>query len=295
MRSLRMLLIATMTTALSGCVCIDPNLDIEVSHRANPWTHLDLYNEWGNFQFAIVPDRTGGHRPGVFGDAMEKLNLLKPEFVMSVGDMIEGKTEDSTLLDSQRKELDSLVGRLDMPFFYVPGNHDISNELMARRWRRQFGRSYYHFIYRKVLFLCLSTEDPPKRNISANQADYFRKVLKANQDVRWTLVFMHQPVWKDPASENWLKLESLLADRPHTVFAGHLHRYSKSTRHGSHYYLLATAGGHGAGENGSPAGLSQCQFDHVVWVTMSDEGPVVANLLLDGILDDDPCSNNAGQ
>ena len=58
----------------------------------NPWSSLDLNNDPNNFQFAIVTDRTGGHRAGVFPDAIRKLNLLQPEFVISVGDLIEGGT-----------------------------------------------------------------------------------------------------------------------------------------------------------------------------------------------------------
>jgi len=42
------------------------------------------------FTFAIVSDRTGWHRPGVFESAMARLNWLSPDFVMSVGDLIEG-------------------------------------------------------------------------------------------------------------------------------------------------------------------------------------------------------------
>ena len=35
-------------------------------------------------------------------------------------------------------------------------------------------------------------------------------------------------------------------------------------------------------------GRDNGEFDHIMWVTMTEEGPVVANPLLDGILDDDP-------
>ena len=34
-----------------------------------------------NFRFAILPDRNGGMRPGIFEDAVtQKLNLLQPAF-----------------------------------------------------------------------------------------------------------------------------------------------------------------------------------------------------------------------
>ncbi len=113
----------------------------------NPWTHLDLVNDPENFQFAIVTDRTGGHRAGVFPDAMGKLNLLQPEFVLSVGDLIEGYSGDRSVLDTEWDEFIGFVEELDMPFFYLPGNHDISNPVMAEVWEERFGRSYYHFVY----------------------------------------------------------------------------------------------------------------------------------------------------
>jgi len=90
MRLLRNFLVAAGVIILSGCADVGPSLKIQTSGQTNPWTHLNLYNNPDNFQFAIVADRTGGHRPGVFADAVEKLNLLKPEFVMSIGDLIEG-------------------------------------------------------------------------------------------------------------------------------------------------------------------------------------------------------------
>lgn len=62
--------------------------------RPIPWTHIPLRNDPADFQFAILADRTGGERPGVFPAALDKLNLLQPEFVLCVGDLIEGKTED---------------------------------------------------------------------------------------------------------------------------------------------------------------------------------------------------------
>src|SRR6476619_5408301 len=55
----------------------------------NPWTSLTPNTTADQFQFAIVSDRTGGHRAGVFSKAVQQVNLLQPEFVMSVGDLIE--------------------------------------------------------------------------------------------------------------------------------------------------------------------------------------------------------------
>ncbi|MHC4394032.1 MAG: metallophosphoesterase family protein [Planctomycetota bacterium] len=284
MKLLRNFALIVLAVVLVGCGGVDPDLKIQTSGHANPWTHLNLYNNPENFQFAIVSDRNGGNRPGVFAKAADKLNLLMPEFVMCVGDLIEGSTEDQTELDSQWEEFDSLVNKLQMPFFYLPGNHDFGSQLRAKKWRQRLGPDYYHFVYRDVLFLCLNTEDPQRRSISDRQIEYFRNVLSANKNVRWTLVFMHQPVWKAKTLKNWEKLELLLTGRPYTVFAGHEHRFQKYLRKEQRYYILSTTGA--AGGDDEPA---DCRFDQIVWVTMTDDGPVLANLLLKGILTDQPC------
>ena len=49
-----------------------------------PWANLKLNNDADQFQFAVVTDRTGGHRANAVSQAVTQLNLLQPEFVVSV-------------------------------------------------------------------------------------------------------------------------------------------------------------------------------------------------------------------
>ena len=97
----------TPGTGGSDSASLQPRILIQ---QANPWTHLNWNDDPALFQFAIVADRTGGHRPGVFTEAIGKLNLLQPEFVMSVGDLIEGYSEDLPLLQNQWTEFEGFVG-----------------------------------------------------------------------------------------------------------------------------------------------------------------------------------------
>ena len=295
MTSIRALfLIFVPTLMVAGCAHTNhttadrakPLIDVE---PVNPWTHLDLRNDPQDVQFVIVTDRTGGHRPGVFPDAMRRLNLLQPEFVMSVGDLIEGYTEDRGQLEAEWDDFDGFLEALDMPFFYLPGNHDITNPVMADVWENRLGRSYYSFVYQDVLFVCMNSEDTQPSKISAEQTAWLEQTLADNADVRWTLVFVHKPLWVYTDAETgelqdtgWPQVEGLLRPRKHTVFAGHFHSYTKHVRNDSRYFVLATTGG-GSGLMGPLYG----QFDHVVWVTMTDAGPQIANLLLDGIWDED--------
>ena len=132
----------------------------------------------------------------------------------------------------------------------------------------------------------LDTDDadqPAWYEISDEQEQYIMDVLDKHKDVRWTFFMMHHPLWR--RDNNQLeKIEAKLQSegRKYTMFAGHVHRYMHNLRQGNHYYTLATTGG-GSSLRGPQFG----EFDHVTWVTVSEEGPVMANLWLDGILDMD--------
>ena len=151
------------------------HVDVE---KVNPWTHLDLNNDPRNFQFVIVSDRTGGERAGVFPEGIQKTNLLQPQFVMSVGDLIEGYTEDISQLDREWDEFDGFVKQLEMPFFYLAGNHDYSNPVMAEVWKQRYGRTYYHFTHQDVLFLCLNSEPAWIGGDYADQLAYIDWVIQ---------------------------------------------------------------------------------------------------------------------
>ncbi len=255
----------------------DEQMTIRVDAAQNPWTSLHLNNDPDNFHFIIVSDNTGGSRPGVFPSAVEKINLLQPEFVMSIGDLIQGYTEDLDTLKDEWDEFDSFVDKLEMPFFYLSGNHDYTNPVMAEYWEQRYGKSYYHFVYRDVLFLCLNTQYEKVFDFGEEQIQWAQKVLDENPDVRWTLIFMHSPRFTtdDPL---WARLEKKLSQRKHTAYAGHYHTYNVHRRNNTKYFVLATTGG-----GSELKGPSFGQFDHVVWITMTDDGPIMANLLLEGI------------
>jgi hypothetical protein len=278
-------------------------------------------------RFAIFSDRTGGARQGIFEDAVKKMSLLLPEFVINVGDCVEGYTQDADQLNREWDDFDRIIAQLPMKYYRVPGNHDLSVPMAIERWHQRYGRTYYHFVYKDALFLVLDTEDPVpppppaalynrylelekvrvaattreqqrdyflkkrdfvsdvdhymKAMISAEQYDYFAKVLADNKNVRWTFLFMHKPAWRQPyANDRFLALEKLLADRPYSVFAGHMHEYHHEVRNGRQYVVMATTGG----EVLDP--FSNQVFDHIALVTLDDRGPRVANLKTDGIYDE---------
>jgi len=302
----RLLLLASFFFSIAAWAHDDASHGIHFKHSVptakKPWTNKPFLNNPNNFQFALVSDRTGGVRAGVFPKAVKRLNELRPEFVISVGDLIKGgaKLKNERVLREQWKEFNSFIEGFDMPFFYLPGNHDVGNEVADQIWDDLYGVRFYSFTYKDVLFLCLNTQDGPGSKpplLGDKQIQWAIGELKKHHKVRWTLIFIHQPLWLMEegieirregkkilrrSNTGWPKIEKALGDRKYTVFAGHVHHYGKYMRNQRAYYTLGTTGG-GSRLRGTALG----EFDHVTWVTMTDQGPRMANLLVDGILPDD--------
>ena len=283
----------SLVTACAPPATDSPDIQVPDVPGATPWTDLKPEDGEDDFHFVIVSDRTGGARPGVFAGAMPKVNLLSPAFVVSVGDLIEGYTENQPQLNRKWDEMESFVSELEAPFFYTAGNHDMNNAVMAEEWQRRFGPSYYHFLYKDVLFVVVNSElfgmvgrpDTPVPGPwkQADQMTFIKSILAQHPDPRWTIVLLHQPLWTySSVNEDWLEVEALLGERDYTVFAGHFHQYSRVIRNDRNFITLATTGG-GSRLRGTVYG----EFDHVAWVTMRDDGPRIANVLLDGIYDED--------
>lgn len=315
-----LVLIPGLLFLLTACVTSQPDdkgqapFVPDVRGSATPWTHDSFDNQQDKFTFAVFSDLTGGEREGIFNVAVAQLNLLRPELILNVGDLIEGGTTDNAQLATEWGSFDERAGRARAPVFYTGGNHDLTDPDMWRVFEERYGRRYYHFIYKNVLFLVLDTEDNTPEfqseisdirdeavrriekegwdvlpetaygqlterksgRIGPSQAACFRKVIVQNPQVRWTFVLMHKPAWERPDEENFSTVEVALEGRPYTVFYGHLHSYQYEQRHGRDYIRLATTGGV---QNPS----RNMAIDHVTLVTASDSGVGVANLRLSGV------------
>lgn len=314
----------------SGCTTLQGgrsggvfSFDREAILEAKPWTSENFRNDPEDFQFAIIGDRTGGANvQGTFALAMGQLNLLQPEFVINVGDIIEGYTRDKADLHSQWEEAEELTRTLDMPFFYTRGNHDVSYPEAREVWGQRHGPAYYYFLYRNVLFMVLDSEDAPRLDpppgmeeqiklynrlqtedperakqmladfmkdeavvaglsepieFSQEQMDWIEETLEANTGVRWTFVFTHEPCWENP-SESFKAVQTLLKSRRFTWFAGHLHYYDYDLIDGHEYITMGPAGA--SWHHDGPGNV-----DHIMWVTMTEEGPRMGNIALKGLFD----------
>jgi hypothetical protein len=203
----------------------------------------------------------------------------------------------------------------------VPGNHDIANDVAQEVWRERHGPTNYHFVYKDVLFVVLDSEDPPRVapegmkekidlynklqvedrpkaqamlaefmsdeavvaalgkpvDFEDAQIAFVKQTLANHSEVRWTFLFLHEPAWENP-SESFKTIQQLLKERKHTFFAGHLHYYDYDNIDGHEHITIGPAGAsfHQEGPG---------NVDHIMWVTMTEDGPQMGNIALKGVFD----------
>ena len=289
---------------------------------AKPWTGKAFQNQPGQFQFVIIGDRTGGANVlKTFQLAMPQINLLQPEFVINVGDLIEGYSDQAAELNAEWNEADSDLNVLEMPFFRTAGNHDISNETAKKVWLDRYGATYYYFVYKNALFIVLDTEysrpaPPPGmkekielyNRLQTEDPAAAQAMLAEFMSDESVVAGLSAPAEFDEKQLAWLR--QTLADHPDvrwTFLFMHEPCWEKPSdtfkqiqaaltgrKHTMfaghlHYYDYDNIDGHEYITMG-PAGASfhhegPGNVDHIMWVTLDDAGPQMGNIALKGIFD----------
>ncbi len=290
---------------------------------ARPWTASEFQNDPEAFQFVIIGDRSGGANvQKTFEIAVQQINLLQPEFVINVGDLIEGYSDQPAELNAEWDAIDSMLNGLDTRFFRTPGNHDIANNVAREVWLNRYGASYYHFVYRDVLFLVLDSEDgsrpaPPPgmkekiemyNRLQVEDPAQAQAMLAEFMSDEAVIAGLSKPVEFPEEQLNWI--EKTLETNPGvrwTFLFMHEPCWEKPsdsfrkiqallegrdhTMFGGHlhYYDYDNIDGYEYITMG-PAGASfhhegPGNVDHIMWVTMTDKGPQIGNIALKGLFD----------
>jgi hypothetical protein len=146
-----------------------------------------------DFRFSILGDRTGGATAEIYGRVWREIDLLHPDFVINVGDTIQGGSDEKA--PSEWTELRPLWARYShYPHYFTPGNHDVWSEVSRQIYERESGRaSQYSFNYQDAHFVVL--DNSRTADLSEEQLDFLERDLEANKDRRPKFVFFHRPFW----------------------------------------------------------------------------------------------------
>ncbi|MDR1923081.1 MAG: metallophosphoesterase [Planctomycetaceae bacterium] len=221
-----------------------------------------------SFTFLIFADRTHGTPEGiaVLKEAVIDANRLAPDFVMNIGDMIQGYNTTEQWLE-EMKEYRSVMNGLKCPWYPTAGNHDIYAGQHAKdlpkgqrekEYEEHFGPLWYAFEHKNYWFIVLFTDEgdpktgeknfskPKCQTMSDTQFNWLQSILKKAKNADGIFVFQHQPRWlKENYGDDWDKVHTAFVETGNVkaVFAGHIHRMTYNEKDGIKYITLATTGG----------------------------------------------------
>ena len=179
-----------------------------LSTEKKPWTAVPQIKS-DDYKFVVIPDKKGGDETGVFDVAIQEINRLAPDFVINIGDLIEGFVSDVSYTVPMWDDIFGRLEKLDAPFFLVGGNHDLSSEALTEDYIKRFGATYYSFNVGPDLFLVLDSEEHGGRDISDTQVKYFENILKG-WNGRHIYVFMHAPLWAPTCHGGYEEIDAML-------------------------------------------------------------------------------------
>ena len=225
----------------------------------------------GGFRFAVLGDSQPHNAYAlpnkVYGMILDRINELDVDFVLHIGDVVEGYCSLGTFKRQLSEFIDS-TKKLKVPYYIAFGNHDMSVPRGRRDLQRIVGQPLYQsFPHKGALFILLNSSmlDPDRHGvISEQQYQWLSKTLEENKDKKPIFVCVHHPVFPSAPLAASQRLHSLLLRYGvAAVFSGHEHLYRAEEHDGIRYYI--TGGG------GGPLMLEDAGgFYHFLLVTVED-------------------------
>ncbi|MBI5084370.1 MAG: metallophosphoesterase [Acidobacteria bacterium] len=219
-----------------------------------------------DFHFAIVGDRAGSPEPTIYGRVWREVDLLRPDFVMNVGDSIQGG--DDAAAEKQWEEFRAIrekYGRY--PFFMTPGNHDVWSDLSKRLYERESGHPLHYSFDHGGMHVTVLDNSRGEVALSVGELQFLEQDLAANAAKHPKLVVFHKPYWIEALQAGGDFPLHNLAKKYGVdyVVSGHGHRFAHMSRDGVRYMEVGSSGGSMRGKLVRGEGFSQGSFYHFVW------------------------------
>ena len=231
------------------------------------------------FSFAIIADshitdeeglaidgnhQTGEKVAGMYCDLIERVNSMEPEFVVHLGDIthptpIEPDYGEAALAFHKASEV------LSMPYYLVPGNHDIGEKLhpalpeldkentITKRniglYEQHFGQQRYSFQRQDCLFIVInSLLINSGLEEEQEQWNWLEQTLQKHAGNR-VFVFSHYPLYLSAMDEHdhydnvdepgrSRMLDLLGQFNVEGFYAGHVHNFFYNHLEGMHQFVL---------------------------------------------------------
>jgi len=193
------------------------------------------------WHFAILGDRTGRGVANVYAEAWREIAASHPDFVVTVGDSIEGMNDAGA-----RAEWEALkpVWPKSLKIYQTPGNHDIWDDYSARLFTKETGdQPSYSFDAANAHFIVL--DNSRSDDLDAAQMQFLEQDLERNKGKFPTLIFFHRSFWLIPMKLHMKDLALHTLARRYgvcCVISGHGHQYQSLSKDGILYLEVGSSG-----------------------------------------------------
>lgn len=202
-------------------------------------------NTSSRFEFAILGDRTGATVPGVYTQVWHDVATHHPDFVITVGDTIQGGN-DSTVGEEWRTVLAQIAPYCNRPLFLTPGNHDVWSTASAQAFQRYAKHPlHYSFDYNGAHFTVL--DNSRTDNLPASELEFLQQDLEQHKTQSPKFVFSHRPSWILQlvlSNPNFPLHQIAKRYGVNYVIAGHIHQMLRFQLDGINYLSMGSSGGH---------------------------------------------------
>jgi manganese-dependent ADP-ribose/CDP-alcohol diphosphatase len=189
--------------------------------------------------------RTAIHK---FEEFVNEMNKQSPEFVIQLGDIIDGHSNDLLRSNIDLDHVLSVFDRLSMPAYHVIGNHCLLAGEDSLKKKLGLEKFYYDFTHPRTKgwrFIVLDGNDAGYGIIGEEQLRWFRsKLQQACGAGEKVMVFSHYALLKEAAGDHRMaEPESLLRAIGNyscviAWFAGHDHGGGYAFHDGVHHLTL---------------------------------------------------------
>lgn len=229
------------------------------------------------WKFAVLGDSRGGKtgvRTEVLSPIIRQINNEKVDLVLFVGDAVNGSHDDAKLSAQMDTWIDAMK-KLNCPWYYTPGNHEISSpaseKILCAKIRQPangpngYKGMVYSFDHQNAHFVSLNSNHHGEDH--RVQSEWLAKDLATTQKpIRF--VMAHEPAFSVKKARG---LDCVPKERDDfwqimsqagvsAYFCGHEHLYAR-TRHGNLYQIISGTCGAPIKKN-APGTIGQ--FNYVV-------------------------------
>ncbi|MBE3094280.1 MAG: metallophosphoesterase, partial [Actinobacteria bacterium] len=218
------------------------------------------------FSFTVAGDNRPANnelpQSAVFQEILNSMKHENPSFFVNTGDIINGNTQNPSILERQFSDYIHATSVLALPMYVSPGNHDVANSVSREFFEKLFLDSgsefFYSFKFEGINFIILDAYEPGNWGAVKGQELLWLESVLAKMKDEEVFIFVHPPVYSvlnpdcitdgskhvafsSKKNQDYIR-ELFKKFNVDGVFHGHEHLFNKQNIDGTEYIITGCSG-----------------------------------------------------